>query len=72
MNISACSRTAPWPIGYKDKNSPFAKIPTALEGKQVVDIASTGKSVAAVTEDGRVYVWGHATRGEGNVPEVAA
>ena len=58
--------------GYKDKNSPFAKIPTALEGKQVVDIASTGKSVAAVTEDGRVYVWGNATRGEANVPEMAA
>ena len=58
--------------GYKDKNSPFAKIPTALEGKQVVDIASTGKSVAAVTEDGRVYVWGNATRGEADVPEMAA
>ena len=58
--------------GYKDKNSPFAKIPTALEGKQVVDIASTGKSVAAVTEDGRMYVWGNATRGEANVPEMAA
>ena len=58
--------------GYKDKNSPFAKIPAALEGKQVVDIASTGKSVAAVTEDGKVYVWGNATRGEANVPEMAA
>ena len=35
--------------GYKDKNSPFAKIPAALEGKKVVDISSTSKSVAAVT-----------------------
>ena len=58
--------------GYKDKNSPFAKIPEALTGKTVVDIAATAKSVAAVTEDGEVYVWGNATKGEANVPALSA
>ncbi|MGN0995374.1 MAG: ABC transporter permease subunit, partial [Candidatus Ventricola sp.] len=58
--------------GYKDKNSPFARIPASLEGVRVVDIASTSKTVAAITEDGRVVVWGNATKGEGNVPELPA
>ena len=58
--------------GYKDKNSPFAKIPAELEGQTVVDIATTGKSAAAVTEDGKIYVWGNALRGEADVPEMAA
>ena len=58
--------------GYKDKNSPFAKIPAALEGKKVVDIASTSKSVAAVTEDGEIVVWGNATRGEAEIPALSA
>ena len=58
--------------GYKDKNSPFAKIPTELKGKTVVDIASTSKSVAAITEDGQIVVWGNATKGEANVPELPA
>ena len=58
--------------GYKDKNSPFAKIPASLKGKKVVDIASTSKSVAAVTEDGEIIVWGNATKGEADVPALAA
>ena len=58
--------------GNKDKTSPFAKIPAGLKGKTVVDIASTSKSVAAVTEDGEVYVWGNAVKGEANVPELSA
>ena len=56
--------------GNKDKTSPFAKIPAGLKGKTVVDIASTSKSVAAITEDGEVYVWGNAVKGEANVPEL--
>ena len=56
--------------GNKDKTSPFAKIPAGLKGKTVVDIAATSKSVAAVTEDGEVYVWGNAVKGEANVPEL--
>ncbi len=58
--------------GYKDKNSPFAAIPASLEGKKVVDIAATGKSVAAVTEDGEIVVWGNAVRGESDVPALSA
>ena len=58
--------------GYKDKNSPFAKIPAELKGKTVVDIASTSKSVAAVTEDGEIIVWGNAAKGEADVPELSA
>ena len=58
--------------GYKDKNSPFAKIPASLKGKKVVDIASTSKSVAAITEDGEIIVWGNATKGEADVPELTA
>ena len=58
--------------GNKDKTSPFAKIPAGLKGKTVVDIASTSKSVAAITEDGEVYVWGNAVKGEANVPELSA
>ena len=58
--------------GYKDKNSPFAKIPAELKGKTVVDIASTSKSVAAITEDGQIVVWGNATKGEADVPELSS
>ncbi len=58
--------------GYKDKNSPFARIPEELKGKTVVDIAATGKTVAAVTEDGQIVVWGNPSKGEANVPELAA
>ena len=54
--------------GNKDKTSPFAKIPAGLKGKKVVDIAATSKSVAAITEDGEVYIWGNAVKGEANVP----
>ena len=58
--------------GAKGKNSPLSKIPAALEGKRVVDIASTSKSVAAITEDGQIIVWGNATKGEAEVPELTA
>ncbi len=59
--------------GYKDKNSPFARIPDEVKKKNsAVDIASTAKSVAALTKDGEVVVWGSATKGENNVPEFGA
>ena len=59
--------------GYKDKNSPFARIPDEVSKKNsAVDIASTAKSVAALTNDGKVVVWGSATKGENNVPEFGA
>ena len=58
--------------GYKDKGSAFAAIPESLKGKTVVDIAATSSTMAAVTEDGQVVVWGNAKNGEKNVPELAA
>lgn len=58
--------------GYKDKNSPLALIPPSLAGRKVLDIAATGKSVAAVTQDGEIVVWGNAVRGEADVPALGA
>ena len=54
--------------GFKDKGSAFAAIPESLKDKKVVDIASTSSTVAAVTEDGQVVVWGNAKSGERSVP----
>lgn len=56
--------------GYKDKDSVLAKLPAALEGKTVVDIAATTQNVAAVTEDGQIVVWGNTAKGEKEVPEL--
>lgn len=56
--------------GYNNANSTFAKIPAALEGKRVVDISATNQTVAAVTEDGQIVVWGNTTNGEKEVPEL--
>ena len=58
--------------GYKDKGSAFAAIPEAVKNSKIVDIASTSGTVAAVTEDGKVVVWGNAKSGEKNIPEFAA
>lgn len=49
------------------KNS-YSTIPENM-GK-VVDIAATASTVAAVNEEGKVFVWGNlSTKGEGRVPE---
>ena len=58
--------------GYKDKGSPFSNIPKDLKKETIVDIAATSSTVAAVTEDGRVYVWGNAVKGENKIPELSA
>lgn len=55
--------------GSKAKSSPMARIPAALEGKTVVDISSTSMSVAALTSDGQVFVWGSGTQGENRIPQ---
>ena len=55
--------------GFKDKGSPFAKIPAGLQGKTVVDIAATSGTVAALTDEGEVFVWGPSTSGEKSIPE---
>ena len=56
--------------GYNNANSVFAAIPAVLEGKKVVDIAATSQTVAAVTEDGQIVVWGNTTNGERMIPEM--
>ena len=58
--------------GYKDKGSAFAAIPESLTGKTVVDVAATSSTMAAVTDDGQVVVWGNAKNGEKDVPAFAA
>ena len=55
--------------GFKDKGSAFAAIPEAVKNAKIKDIASTSGTVAAVTEDGKVVVWGNAKSGEKNIPE---
>ncbi len=55
--------------GYKDKGSAFAAIPESVKNTKVKDIASTSGTVAAVTEDGKVIVWGNAKSGEKTIPE---
>lgn len=60
--------------GYK-KDSPLNKnLPGNLTNGsvKVVDIATTSQAAAAVDENGNVYVWGVATKGEKNVPEMSA
>ena len=59
-------------VGNKPKNTTVSQIPKELKKATVIDIAATSSAVAAVTEDGQVYVWGNATRGEAAVPEFAA
>ncbi|MDO5734316.1 MAG: ABC transporter permease subunit, partial [Eubacteriales bacterium] len=51
----------------RQKNA-LSRIPEGLD-KDVVDIASTAFSNAAVKADGTVYIWGNAMRGEREVPE---
>lgn len=57
--------------GYKDKGSPFAAIPAVLEGKVVTDVAATSRTVAAITEDGQIIVWGNTASGESKVPQLS-
>ena len=46
----------------------FTKIPADLSSG-VVDIAASGETMAAVKENGKIYVWGNATHGEAQIPE---
>ena len=53
-------------LGFQ-KNS-YSNIPRNMG--RIVDIATTANTVAAVNEDGKVFVWGNiSTRGENKVPE---
>lgn len=56
--------------GSKGKNSPYTKYPAGMEGKEIVDIAASAQTMAAVTADGEVFVWGNALKGEDAIPEL--
>lgn len=51
------------------KVNAYSNIPENMG--RVIDIASTASTVAAVNDEGKVFVWGNVTasKGEGNVPE---
>ncbi len=49
----------------------YSEVPEELESG-VIDIAASGQSCAALTEDGKVVVWGNATKGEKDVPETSS
>ncbi len=59
-------------VGNKAKSTTVSNIPKELKKANVVDIAATSSAVAAVTDEGEVYVWGNATKGEAEVPETAS
>lgn len=53
-------------LGYQD--NPYSNIPGNMGN--IVDIAATSGTVAAVNDEGKVFVWGNiSTRKEGDVPE---
>ena len=54
--------------GGLESSNAFTNIPSNLSSG-VVDIAASGETMAAVSEDGKITVWGNATRGEKNIPE---
>ena len=55
--------------GFKSKGSPFSAVPEELQQGTTIDVAATSRTMAGLTEDGKVYVWGTAIRGERAVPE---
>lgn len=58
--------------GSKGKGNPLTSQPKEMKGKTIVDIAATSSAVAALSEDGQVFVWGNAVRGENAIPEFSA
>ncbi len=58
--------------GSKGKGNPLATMPKEMKGKTIVDIAATSSAVAALSEDGQVFVWGNTVRGENQIPEFAS
>ena len=58
--------------GYEKDNALNTNLPVELtDGSvRVVDIASTSQNVAAIDENGKIWVWGVSTRNEKNVPEM--
>lgn len=60
--------------GMKGESPLATNLPKELMNGSVkiVDIAATSQAVAAVDETGKVWVWGVATHGEKNVPEMSS
>ena len=56
-------------VALEKKPTPFSRVPAEMQGKNTISLASTDKAVAAVTEDGMVYVWGDESYDIYNVPE---
>ena len=54
--------------GGLQASNAFTNIPANLSSG-VVDIAASGDTMAAVSEDGTITVWGNSTHGETNVPQ---
>lgn len=46
------------------------QLPEGLDN--IVDIAATGNTVAAVDADGKITIWGNTSDGLGNIPEMSA
>ena len=51
------------------QKNPIASIPESL-GNNIVDIAATGNTCAAVDANGKITVWGNAAKGEDKIPEM--
>ncbi len=58
--------------GAKGKGNPLSTQPKEMKGKTIVDIAATSSAVAALSDEGEVFVWGNTTRGENILPEFSA
>ena len=54
--------------GGLESSNAFTHIPANLSSG-VVDIAASSETMAAVTEDGKITVWGNASHGEKNYPD---
>ena len=55
--------------GYKTTSAYAVNIPEGLDSG-VIDIAASSTSLAAVTEDGEIKMWGIMEKGENNIPEM--
>ena len=55
-------------VPLTQKASAYTQIPEKIQG-HVKDVALTDESVAAITDDGQVHVWGNNVKGSMNMPE---
>ncbi len=55
------------------KDVAIAQIPEELVGRtDIVDIAASRDTIAAVDASGKVYIWGNVEKGLGNIPEMSS